>query len=127
VLAHKLLGESIVGSNLGGEAGIVYSLLLSLIYRLVLKTVEGKLSSVKGFLAVYIASTYTPIIVYLASISVFISSMVLAASAVFLYAIISSNNPLLARVSHAGIGLLDLSMIASAVASASLLALKLWS
>jgi len=102
---------------------VAYSLILSLTYRLVLRAVEGKLSSVRGFLAIYVGAVYAPIIAFLAGASPYISLLVLAVSAIFLYLIISSRDPLSVRVARAGIGFLDLSMGSSAVVSALLLAL----
>jgi hypothetical protein len=104
-----------------GEPGIIYSLVLSLLYRPVLKLLNGKLSSLRGFLIVYIIAVYTPISIYIARISTYIGLLFLIVGGVFLGIISVSGEHALKKSIVLHLNILDLSMTAATVTSVLLL------
>jgi|GEM_PF-1103958 len=104
-----------------GEPGIIYSLVLSLLYRPVLKILNGKLSSLRGFLIVYIIAVYTPITIYITRISTYMGLLFFIVGGAFLGAIAVSGERALKKNIVLHLNIPDLSMIVAAVTSALLL------
>ncbi len=104
-----------------GEPGIIYSLVLSILYRPVLKLLNGKLSSLRGFLITYIIAVYTPITIYIARISTHMGMLLLIIGGAFLGAIAVSGERVLKKNIVLRLNIPDLPMMVAAVASALLL------
>ncbi|MDT7887739.1 MAG: hypothetical protein RQ885_02035 [Desulfurococcales archaeon] len=109
----------------GEEAGLVYSLLLSIFYRVILRILERKLSSVKGFLAAYIIAVYMPIIAYLSNVSIYIGIFFFLIWTTAMILVGVPKELTLHRTLANKVGVLDLVMIIPAVSSLILILMQL--
>jgi hypothetical protein len=109
----------------GEEAGLVYSLLLSIFYRVILRILERKLSSVKGFLATYIIAVYMPIIAYLSNVSIYIGIFFFLIWTTAMILVGVPKELTLHRTLANKVGVLDLVMIIPAVSSLILILMQL--
>jgi hypothetical protein len=110
----------------GEEAGLVYSLLLSIFYRVILRILERKLSSIKGFLATYIIAVYMPIIAYLSNVvSIYIGIFFFLIWTTAMILVGVPKELTLHRTLANKVGVLDLVMIIPAVSSLILILMQL--
>ncbi|MEM4971135.1 MAG: hypothetical protein QXE01_07790 [Sulfolobales archaeon] len=79
------------------------------------------MSSLRGFLMVYVIAIYTPITIYIARVSTYMGILFLIAEIIFLITIASSREHALKISLALRINILDLSMVVSAIISTLLL------